>query len=188
MLVIPKSQKVVIPKSQKEWITSDHYALRFNGDQKYLKTAGKYPGKMRFEHRINTEILFLDDVQLGLDERKVVKKLGDPFFIYRNDLEKNQHCVYSYGLKSGSKKLKVEIHFLNKLFAFGTIRFFKSAVNYSELNAQIKLKYGLPDFHYLRDIIVDPLGNVLEFHVENDYLVIMIFHRNQIQAWNYKTR
>lgn len=179
---------LVIPKSQKKWITTDHYALRFNGDQKYLKTYGKYPGKMRFEHRVRTEILFLDEIELGLDEGKVIKKLGNPFFIYRNDLKKNQHSVYSYGLKSGSKKLKVEIHFLNKLFALGTIRYFKNVINYSELNVQISEKYSIPDFHYLRDIIVDPLGNVQEFHFEDDYLIITIFHRNQIQAWNYRTR
>lgn len=154
-----------------------------NRDLKYLNTACSNT-KLKVKQYTNTEILFLDDVNLGENEHNVVKKLGKPFSIHRDSLAKLSHTVYTYGLKSGSNKLKVELHFVEDSFSFGTISYMTNFINYLELNTYLKEKYSFTDFNFLRDIIVDPLGNVLEFHVESNCFTIILSIKGQFKLWN----
>jgi hypothetical protein len=169
-----------LPKSQKKWITSGHYSLMYNGDQEYLRmTFSKL--RLKVKRYIKNEILFLETINPEDDERDVVNKMGEPFFIHRDRLAERPHTVYIYGLKSGSNKLKVEIHFIDNRFSFGLIFYRNNFINYSDLNAYLNEKYGFSDFNFLRDVVVDPKGNILEFHIESSNLVVVLLKKEQFK-------
>ena len=165
---------LVIPKSQQKWITPRHYSLKYNRNQEYLKMSGSNINQQKVAKHTDTEILFLDDVKLGVDKTNVLQMLGEPFFIFHDIHENKPHLVFNYGLKSGSNKLKVELHFIKNSFSFGTISYLASGLNFIELNTLFKEKYGIPSFNILRDIIVDPLGNFIDFHLKHNSLVIAV--------------
>jgi len=172
---------IELPKSQRKWITPMHYSLMYNVDLKYLNCIfGKV--RLKVKRCIKSEILFLDTVILGENETDVVKKMGEPFFIRRGYLAKRSHAVYTYGLKSGNNKLKVEMHFIENVFLFGIISYKNNFINYVELNTHLNEKYGFPDFNFLRDMVVDPWGNFLEFHVESNNLVVIISKKEQFNS------
>lgn len=165
---------LVMPKSQQRWITPSHFFLNYDGDQKYLNMAGNKINKLKIKQYAKSEILFLDQVNLGEAENSVIEKLGDPFFIFQDYQDMQPYKVYSYGLKSGNNKLKVHMHFVDTKFSFGTITFNTYLINYGEISAHFQEKYNIPNFNILRDIIVDPSGNFIDFHLKHNFLVMMI--------------
>lgn len=161
-----------IPSSQKKWITPQHYSLKYEGNTKYLKMLNQSVNKLKYRHSLNSEILFLDEIKLGENKKSITSKLGEPFFIYNDLFLELPHTVFTYGLKSGSNKLKVEVHFINNLFALGTVYFFSPHLDLVQINSIIMNKYDLDDFHLCRDIIADKNNNILSFQIEPSYLII----------------
>jgi hypothetical protein len=175
---------IVMPKSQKKWITPIHHTLIYDGDIRYLNLSDSNRTKLKVKQYTTAEILFLDHVNLGDDEQIVVEKLGEPFFIYQGKMANDEHKVYSYGLKSGNNKLKIQLHFIEKSFLIGIILYRSYCFDYYELNNNYKGKFNLSDFSLLRDIIVDPFGNTIEFHIEPNYIVIVFSKRNPTKFQN----
>ena len=169
---------IVIPKSQKKWITPIHHILIYDGDIRYLNLSGSNRTKLKVKQYTTAEILFLDHVNLGDEEDIVVEKLGEPFFIYKGEMVNAEHKVYSYGLKSGNNRLKIQLHFIKKSFSIGIISYRTYCLDYCELNNNYRRKFNLSDFSLLRDIIVDPFGNTIEFHVEPNYIVLVFSKMN----------
>lgn len=139
-------------------------SIGYKGDLRFFRNleAGDYLYK--WKQCIKKPICFLDKVSFGDSESNVRKILGEPFFIYRKQLSNLPHTVFSYGIRSGSIKLKVELHFVDKNFVLGTIFYMTENINFSDLNHYFNETYKLENFHFKRDIIVDPSDNFLEFH------------------------
>jgi len=148
------------------------HSVGYKGDMRFLRNleAGDYLHK--WKQCIKNTICFLDKVSFGDSESNVRKILGEPFFIYRNQLYNLPHTVYSYGLKSGSIKLKAELHFVDKNFVLGTIFYATENINFSDLNHYFQETFKIETFHFKRDIIVDPFDNFLEFHSDFNCFIV----------------
>jgi len=155
---------------------------KYNGDEKFIQILGESKHRHKLKQLVKNDISFLDLVNFGESEMNVIKILGEPFYIYKDLLSNLPHTVFSYGLKSGSNKLKVELHFLEKSFFLGTIFYMTLQVNHSELNHYFKNAFGLDVFHFKRDIIVDPSNNFIEFHLEPSHLVMTYSKLNWINT------
>lgn len=156
----------------------------YNGDMRFLRNldTGNYLSKLKKSSK-NT-ICFLDKINFGDTESVVRKILGEPFFIYRNRLSDRPHTVFSYGLRSGSNKLKVEIHFLDKNFFLGIIFYQTESINISDLNLYFKETFNLETFNLERDIIVDPSDNFLEFHLDPNCFIMTFSKMKWINSTN----
>lgn len=160
---------IAMSKSQKKWITPQHRLLtRIDSKQFDLPTNTG----MKYKQVAKTKLCFLDEVCTGESVKTVVKKLGEPFFIYSDLQTSTPNFIYTYGLKSGSQKLKIQLHFKENYFTMGTISY-NAPVNYSELNSYFMNKYSLPTFNILRDIIIDQEGNLISFQLKHDQLMIL---------------
>jgi hypothetical protein len=144
----------------------------YNGDLKFIRILKDYNYCLKLKQPVEKPISFLDEINFGESESHVKKVFGNPFFIYRDFLSDLPHTVYTYGLKSGRNKLKVELHFVNKSFFLGTVFYQTKLVNYAQINLHYKNVFGLDSFHFMRDIIVDPFDNFIEFHLEPNFLIM----------------
>jgi len=160
------------PKSQKEWLTANHNSLKYFATNNFIQNLS-YHNSLRVKRLSTIDILFLDELKLGVNSESVIELLGEPFFIYTNFVHRDQIQVYSYGLKSGRNNLKVRFHFLNNTFDFGTIEYSNTFLKHDDINASFGRKYDLTDFIFFRDIIVDSEGNSLSFHKEQDTLIVL---------------
>ena len=144
----------------------------YNGDVRFFRNLESGDYLHKWKQSINDTICFLDKVSFGDSESNVKKILGEPFFVYRNRLSDLPHAVYSYGLRSGSNKLKVELHFVDKSFVLGAIFYMTENIDFSDLNHYFKETFKLETFHFKRDIIVDPSDNFLEFHYDPNCFIM----------------
>lgn len=160
---------IAMPKSQRKWITPQHRLLT-RIDSKHFNLSANVG--VKFKQVTKSELRFLDEVKPGENIKTVKEKLGEPFFIYSDNQVSASNKVYTYGLKSGSQKLKVQLHFKENLFSMGTISY-NAPVIYSELNSYFMQKYSLPTFNILRDVIVDKDGNFISFQLKHDQLMIL---------------
>lgn len=160
------------PKKQKDWLTADHNSLKYFAHNNFLKNL-EYHNSLRIKRLSPIDILFLDELKLGINSAQVIGLLGDPFFIYNNFIHGDQIQVFSYGLKSGRNNLKVRLHFINNIFNFGTIEYKNYLLKHEDINTLFGIKYKLTDFIFFRDIIVDSAGNSLSFHKEQDTLIVL---------------
>lgn len=157
--------------------TRRHIPLRnnsreYNGDLRFIRILCKEEYLRKLKHPVKNNICFLEKISFGETEVNVRKILGEPFFIYRNHLSGKSHAVYTYGLKSGINKLKVELHFLEKHFFLGTVFYNSQNINDSDLNHYFRETFNLDLFHFKRDIIVDPSDHFLEFHHEPNCFIM----------------
>lgn len=144
----------------------------YDGNLKFIQILRENKYLHKLKQPIKNNISFLDQVNFGESEANVIKILGEPFFVYKDQLSNLPHTVFSYGLKSGSSKLKVELHFIENSFFLGVIYYRTSHFNHYELNHHFKVAFGLDVFHFKRDIIVDPSDNFIEFHLEPNHLIM----------------
>lgn len=160
------------PKNQKKWLTANHNSLKYFARNNFLKNLAHH-NSLRITRLSPFEVLFLDELKLGVKSEHVINILGEPFFIYNNLTKGDQIQVFSYGLKSGRNNLKVRFHFSNNLFDFGTIEYSNCFLKHDDINTSFGIKYKLTDFILFRDIIVDSVGNSLSFHKEQDTLILL---------------
>jgi hypothetical protein len=162
--------------------TSGIYSGQYNGDLRFIKILKERRCNVKLKQSIEKTISFLDEINFGDDQLSVKKAFGEPISIYRNRLSKLPHTVYTYGLKSGSKKIRVEIHFLSDSFFLGTVHYLTGVVNHVEINHQINSVLGVDSFHFVRNIIVDPSGHFIEFHRDPHYLIMVYSKLNWIES------
>jgi hypothetical protein len=146
--------------------------MGYNGDLRFIIRLKTEKYRLKLKQPTENTICFLDKVSFGENELNVKKILGEPFLIYRNLLSNLPHTVFSYRLKSGSNKIKVELHFVEKSFFLGIIFYHITSFVHSDLNHYFKADFGLDNFHFMRDIIVDPLDNFIEFHLDPDHFIM----------------
>jgi hypothetical protein len=156
----------------------------YNGDLRFIRILYDEEYLRKMKQPVKNNICFLEKINFGESEGNVRKVLGEPFFIYRDHLSKMNHTVYTYGLKSGTNKLKVELHFLGKIFFLGTIFYNAENINDSDLNHYFKETFDLDTFHFKRDIIVDPSDNFLEFHHEPNCFIMTFSRMKWINSIN----
>lgn len=169
---------IKIPKSQKKWIGSAHYSLQYDGNARHIQILDHRGLNLKIKHEIASEILFLDKVKLGLSKLEVIKLLGEPFFIYEDTFKGADHTVFTYGLRSGSNKIKVETHFIENSFRLGTIYFLADFLNHRQINDFIMSKYLVSDYNLNRDYLTDKESNVVNLHIEQSYLIMNIYKQN----------
>lgn len=160
------------PRKQKDWLNANHNSLKFFAENNFVKNL-KYHNSLRIKRLSTSNILFLDEFELGTNPEHVTEQLGEPFFICNNLNHRDQTQVYSYGLKSGRNNLKVRFHFFNNRFNLGTIEYSNILLKHDDINSSFGNKYKLTDFIFFRDIIVDSAGNSLSFHKEQDTLIVI---------------
>jgi hypothetical protein len=156
----------------------------YKGDLRFIRILYDEGYLHKMKRPVKNNICFLEKINFGESEGNVRKILGEPFFIYRNHLSKMHHTVYTYGLKSGINKLRVELHFLEKTFFLGTIFYNAENINDSDLNHYFKETFDLDIFHFKRDIIVDPSDNFLEFHHEPNCFIMTFSKMRWINSTN----
>jgi len=156
--------------------------MGYNGDLRFIIRLRTERYWLKLKQPTKNTICFLDKVSFGENELNVRKILGEPFLIYRNFLSDLPHTVYSYRLKSGSNKIKVELHFVEKSFFLGIIFYHTKNFNHSDLNHYFKADFGLDSFHFMRDIIVDPLDNFIEFHLDPDHFTMTFSKMKWIES------
>jgi hypothetical protein len=154
----------------------------YNGDLRFIRILCDEGYLHKLKQPVKNNICFLEKISFGETEGNVRKILGEPFFIYRKNLSGMPHTVYTYGLKSGINKLKVELHFLEKHFFLGTIFYNAENINDSDLNRYFRETFNLGLFHFKRDIIVDPSDNFLEFHYEPNCFIITFSQMKWIRS------
>ena len=169
--------------------TRRHVPLRinsreYNGDLRFIRILCDEGYLHKLKQPVKNNICFLEKINFGETEGNVRKILGEPFFIYRKNLSGMPHTVYTYGLKSGINKLKVELHFLEKHFFLGTIFYNAENINDSDLNRYFRETFNLGLFHLKRDIIVDPSDNFLEFHYEPNCFIMTFSKMKWIKSTN----
>lgn len=156
----------------------------YNGDLRFIRILCKEEYLHKLKQPVKNNLCFLEKINFGETEVNVRKILGEPFFIYRNHLSGKAHSVFTYGLKSGINKLKVEVHFLEKHFFLGTIFYNAININDSDLNRYFRETFNLDLFHFKRDIIVDPSDNFLEFHHETNCFIMTFSKMRWINSTN----
>lgn len=157
---------------------------QYNGDLRFIRILCNEGYLHKLKQPVKNNICFLEKISFGESEGNVRKILGEPFFIYRNHLSGMPHSVYTYGLKSGINKLKVELHFLEKHFFLGTIFYNAENINDSDLNRYFRETFNLDLFHFKRNIIVDPSDNFLEFHQEPNCFIMTFSKMKWIHSTN----
>jgi len=172
VLKIKIANNKVIRDNQVKRSSPRFVPMGYNGDLRFIIRLRTERYRLKLKQSTKNTICFLDKVSFGENELNVRKILGEPFLIYRNFLSDLPHTVYSYRLKSGSNKIKVELHFVEKSFFLGIIFYHTKSFNHSDLNHYFKADFGLDDFHFIRDIIVDPLDNFIEFHLDPDHFTM----------------
>lgn len=160
---------IIVPKSQRKWFTPQHRMLT---KIDALHFHSQLNNQLKFKQITRSELRFLDEVKPGEHAQTVARKLGDPFFIHRNTQSSASSSIFTYVLKSGSYKLKAQLHFNNDIFLMGTIAY-NAPINYIELNSYFRTKYQLPAFNILRDTIADKHGNLINFMLKPDLLIIL---------------
>lgn len=166
---------VKIPKSQRKWMSLPHYSLQYDGNVKHLNMLYQKRFSPNCKHEINSEFLFLDQVRLGLAKTEVLKLLGAPFFMYEDFFKGSDHAVFTYGLKSGSNKIKAELHFLENKFRLGTIYYLMDILDLHQINESIQNKYKIKDFDLHRECITDIENNTLNLQIEQSHLIINLY-------------
>lgn len=146
--------------------------MGYDGDLRFIRRLKDRRYRLKLKQPINNTICFLDKISFGENELNVRKILGEPFLVYRNLLSNLPHTVFSYRLKSGTNKIKIELHFVDKSFFLGIIFYHTKSFNHSDLNHYFKADFGLDSFHFMRDIIVDPHDNFIEFHLDPDHFIL----------------
>lgn len=144
----------------------------YNGDLRILQKLIDRKYLQKKQRSIEKSISFLDRISFGENEINVRKILGEPLFIYRNRMLNLTHTVYSYGLRSGSNKIKAEIHFIGRAFFLGTVYYHLEYNDHNDINRYLKSSFGLDVFHSLHDIIVDPSENFIECHFDQNFFVM----------------
>lgn len=171
-----------VQSNQVKLRTSGLYTRPYDGDLRFIRILKERRCCVKLKQSIEKTISFLDEINFGDDEISVKKVFGEPLSIYRNFLSDLPHLVYTYGLKSGSKKIQVEIHFLSNSFFLGTVYYQTEIVNYAEINLQINDVLGLDSFHFIRNIVVDPSGHFIEFHRDPNHLIMVYSKLNWIES------
>lgn len=156
----------------------------YKGDLRFIRILCDEEYLHKSKQPVKNDISFLEKINFGESEGNVRKIMGEPFFIYRNQLSRTPHTVYTYGLKSGINKLRVELHFLEKHFFLGTIFYNAENIDDSDLNRYFRETFNLDLFHFKRDIIVDPSDNFLEFHHEPNCFIMTFSKMKWIRSTN----
>lgn len=156
----------------------------YNGDLRFIRILCDEKYLHKLKQPVKSNICFLEKVNFGETEINVRKILGKPFFVYQNQLSGMSHTVYTYGLKSGITKLKVELHFFENHFFLGTIFYNAENINDSDLNHYFRETFDLDLFHFKRDIIVDPSDNFLDFHHEPNCFIMTFSKMRWIHSTN----
>lgn len=154
----------------------------YKGDLRFIRILCEEKYLRKLKQPVKNHLSFLEKIDFGETEANVRKIFGEPFFVYRNRLSGKAHSVYTYGLKSGINKLKVELHFLEKHFFLGTVFYNAENMNDSDLNHYFRETFDLYLFHFKRDIIVDPSENFLEFHQESNCFIMTFSKMKWIQS------
>lgn len=154
----------------------------YKGDLRFIRVLCKEEYLTKLKQPVRNHLSFLEKIDFGETEANVRKIFGEPFFVYRNHLSGKTHSVYTYGLKSGINKLKVELHFLEKHFFLGTVFYNAENMSDTDLNHYFRETFDLDLFNFKRDIIVDPSDNFLEFHHESNCFIMTFSKMKWIQS------
>lgn len=164
---------ITMPKNQRMWLTPQHRLLT---KIDFFSSIQQNNIRLKFKQKSQINLRFLDEVAWGETPNSVIQKLGDPFFIHKNPNNNESLSIFTYVFRSANRKLKIQLHFIDNTFSLGTI-VYNAPVNCLELNYYFRNKYQLRSFDILRDMIADNEGNLINFLLNPDQLVILFYNQ-----------